>query len=103
MRKPSNEVKFVKKILQVIDWILCISFAACLSIAAFDLWSMEEHTSSVMVVLAIVILAVQSKTIAYQTKTLLHLKEAFNVLEELLFLVQQVANKAEKNITNKPE
>ena len=93
----------MKKILRVIDWIFYLSFAACLGIAAFDLWSMEEHTSSAMVVLAIVILAVQSKIIAYQTKTLLHLKEAFNVLEDMLFLVQQVANKAEKSITNKPE
>ena len=93
----------MKKTLRIIDWISCISFAACLGIAAFDLWSMGEHTSSVMVVLAIVILAVQSKTIAFQTKTLLHLKEAFNALEELLFLVQQETNKAEKSTTNKPE
>ena len=99
----SNGGKFVKKTLRVIDWILCLSFVACLGIAAIDLWSMEEHTSSAMVVLAIIILAVQSKTIAYQTKTLLYLKEAFNVLEELLFLVQQEANKAEKSTTNKPE
>lgn len=103
MRLPSNEGKFVKKILRVIDWIFCLSFAACLGIAAFDLWSIEEHTSSAMVVLAIVIMAVQSKIITYQTKTLLHLKEAFNVLEELLSLVHQEANKAEKSATNKPE
>ena len=102
MRVPSNEGKFVKKILRVIDWIFCLSFAACLGIAAFDLWSIEEHSSSVMVVLAIVIMAVQSKTISYQNKSLLHLKEAFNILEELLSLVQEV-NKAEKSITNKPE
>ena len=87
---------------KVIDWAISLYFVAYLGTIAFDLWSAEVYVDSVIVITAIVIMAIQSKTISLQTKTILCLKEAYKSLEDLLFLVQQKTNKAVESTTIKP-
>lgn len=90
----------LKKIFHLLDWFFALVFIAALFIAAWDLWHVEQYTSSFIVVCATLVLIIQNRTINYQNRTVKALKEGYDILTELLHYVHQIAE--HKDTPTKP-